>query len=227
VCIRAASKGIVEGAEEFHRRFYDGVIFHGPSLHFHKRALDTRSDSDLDQHLEYVYAMLVSWGMHRMGSGGPKMADFKIFRDSMYAVKEEITALQQIKSLPLGIDDWTILEKIFGRIDVMKTYSYLVAHSKVLAHTIPDLISPIDREYTLTYLTGSKNFTNGIGAQWNLFKSIHTDFISEVAASESFQESAAKWLGNDQYPWDTSIPKIIDNLVIGCASSKGITAQQP
>jgi hypothetical protein len=35
--------------------------------------------------VEYVYALLPSWGMHRMG-GGPKMHEFSEFHSSMQAV---------------------------------------------------------------------------------------------------------------------------------------------
>ena len=46
-------------------------LFVGPSLYFHQKALECYEKEFLsDRHLEYVYATLVAWGMHRMGPGG-------------------------------------------------------------------------------------------------------------------------------------------------------------
>ena len=55
---------------------------------------------------------------------------------------------------------------------------------------------PIDREYALRYLKGNTNIRNGIDFEWNLMREI------------------IDWMANQsQYPWDTSIFKIINNFL--------------
>lgn len=42
------------------------------------------------------------------------------------------------------------------------------------------------------------------------------EFFIPVSMDKGFQAAAGKWMADqDNYPWDTSIFKIIDNLVIG------------
>ena len=54
--------------------------FNGPSLYFHQKALECQQTEFLsNRHIEYVYATLVAWGMHRMGPTGTKMPNFDEF----------------------------------------------------------------------------------------------------------------------------------------------------
>jgi hypothetical protein len=72
---------ILANAQSYHDIYYKAQTFHGPSLYFHRRALESWDYPDLSRHLEYIYATLASWGMHRMGRGGAKMLDFETFRE--------------------------------------------------------------------------------------------------------------------------------------------------
>src|SRR6476660_1425763 len=74
---------LLANADAWHEAYSRAETFGGPSLYFHRRALDTRRSPASLQHLEYVYATLASWGMHRMGAGGSKMRAFDVFRDSV------------------------------------------------------------------------------------------------------------------------------------------------
>jgi hypothetical protein len=216
-------RDIINHADEYHTKFYKAAKFGGPSLHFHQRALGTRNGADFEAHLEHVYAMLVSWGMNRMG-GGPKMLEFEPFRASMVAVKSDIEVLRGKGVGDLARADsteWARLETIFRTITVMRTSVRLIAHSKVLAHALPDIVAPIDREYVLTYLNGHTNVPAGIQREWDLFKSVHVNFVLPLTASAEFRSRANGWLNDSRYAWDTSVPKIIDNLVIGCGSHIG------
>ena len=70
-------------AKAWHDAYYRAETFGGPSLYFHHRALATRQSPASLAHLEYVYATLASWGMHRMGTGGSRMRPGDDFRDSI------------------------------------------------------------------------------------------------------------------------------------------------
>jgi hypothetical protein len=98
----------------------------------------------------------------------------------------------------------------------MKTKTHLVGNSKVMAHALPNLVPPIDREYTLRFLYGSTNITNGLDREWKMMQSILRDFFYPLLGSELFKARTEKWLGDaNTYKWNTSRLKIVDNLIIG------------
>jgi hypothetical protein len=171
---------------------------------------------NFELYLEFIYATLASWGMHRMGKGGPKMQSFDIFKNSIMEIREQIEQAREIKYQNMKDADWELLKEVFCNINVMASGTRLVGNSKVMAHMIPNIVPPIDREYTLRYLKGNTNIRNGIDFEWNLMREIIENFFIPVAKNTDFIIKANNWMANQsQYPWDTSIFKIIDNLIIG------------
>jgi len=207
---------VLANAERYHSAYYAAEIFRGPSLYFHRRSLETRSDPTSHTHLECIYATLASWGMHRMGKGGSKMRPFEEFRESAEAVQPEIRAAQRLDYRCMREADWGILEKIFRSIKVMTSRTSLVGHSKVMAHMAPNIVPPIDREYTLRYLRGTTNIRNNLSGEWAEMRRIISDFFIPVAMDMRFERRATQWMADpERFPWDTSLLKVIDNLVIG------------
>lgn len=205
--------GAVDAA---HDKYYRAEIFGGPSLHFHLRSLEAVRARDFDRFAEYVYAVLASWGMHRMGPGGSKMREFDQFRASLQAVWPTATRLQDKTPGNLTEADWSDLKTIFSEIRCMASGASLVGNSKVMAHLMPHLIPPVDREYTLKFLFGNGQFTNGIDVEWKKLVQVLEGFFYPVVRSPLFLEKAETWLAdNDRFRWDTSYLKILDNLVIG------------
>jgi hypothetical protein len=101
-------------------------------------------------------------------------------------------------------------------INIMASGTTIVGNSKVMAHLFPDIVPPIDREYTLKFLTGNTNIKNDLFHEWRLMQEIISDFFIPVAVNQDFNSLAQGWISNQsQYPWDTSVLKVIDNLVIG------------
>lgn len=196
------------------------AIFGGPSLHFHKRSIHADIEPWTEK-LELVYATLASWGMHRMGSNGSKMRTFETFKDSASSVKSHISTLSKATPNQLSHSDWNNLEMVFKAIKVMKSGTSVIGNSKALAHLLPNIFAPIDRQYTLRYLFNSTSFKNCLNHEWNIAKKIHLDFFHTIASSTKFLASSREWLKNSEpFPWDTSELKIIDNLVIGAILSK-------
>jgi hypothetical protein len=207
---------ILKNAETYHRAYYEAERFGGPSLYFHRRALATRNPDVTEHHLEYVYATLASWGMHRMGKGGSKMQNFDVFCKSVAPLRHKIARAQEFTLLAMTDYDWDTVREVFCGIRIMATETRLVGNSKVMHHMMPNVVPPIDREYTLKYLRGNKNIKNDLAAEWALLQGIVSDFFAAVAADRAFAETAGAWTEQqDRFPWDTSILKVIDNLVIG------------
>ena len=207
---------ILKMAEAYHDNFYKLKVFNGPSLFFHERSLACRNNAGFKRHLEYVYATLASWGMHRMGQRGAKMKSFEDFQRSIGSLKRQIKDAQKINPLSICPKDWQILEDIFRGIKIMSSGTSLIGNSKVMAHLIPDIIPPIDRSYTLKYLKGKTEIRNNLNEEWELMKDIVENFFIPVANDECFRAKADEWIPKREcYPWDTSAPKLIDNLIIG------------
>lgn len=204
-----------------HAKYYEKEKFGGPSLYFHIESLKASRKRDFTRFVDCACATLASWGMHRMGSGGSKMRDFDEFSSSIAAIWNLALELQERAPSQLSDQDWHLLEGIFKGIRCMRTGTSLVGNSKVLAHLLPELVPPVDREYTLKFLYGSKQITNNIDAEWQQLRIILQGFFYPLTRNESFLQRADVWLADNQrYKWDTSHLKIADNLIIGYASGE-------
>ena len=222
---------LLAALDEAHHAYYQAEVFSGPSLYFHLKSLEATRAQDFERFVEYVYAVLPSWGMHRMG-GGPKMREFGEFRSSLQVVWPIALQLQEKTPGSLGESGWTSLRAVFCGIRCMASGTSLVGNSKVMAHLLPNLIPPVDREYTLKFLFGHGQITNGIDAEWTKLVQILNGFFYPVAQSPLFQPKADEWLTqNNRFKWDTSALKIIDNLVIGVSkmvpAEPGATTDAP
>ena len=207
-------KLLLKSLDEAHTAYHEAGVFSGPSVYFHLRSLQAAKTQDFERFAEYVYATLASWGMHRMGPSGAKMCGFEKFHSSLDGVWRAAMLLQQKRPASLTEDDWTELKKIFDGIQCMASGTSLVGNSKVMAHLLPNLIPPVDRAYTLTFLFKHGRIKNGRESEWGTLRQVLDGFFYPVVQSPSFQTKAREWLakGNN---WDTSELKIVDNLVIG------------
>lgn len=214
--LAAKVSDVLNNAEKYHGQFCDVKNFGGPSLHFHRRALGLEGKVSADEQAELIYGVLASWGMHRMGPGGSKMLPFQEFKASLNTLASQVSKASGINPLAMSEGDWSQLESIFKAIRVMDSKTLIVGNSKVMAHLLPGVIAPVDREYTLKFLFGTGFITNNPDKEWQLMRKIHEEFFCPVARDGAFQKRAAKWVANQtQWPWDTSLLKVIDNLVIG------------
>ena len=162
---RANMEALVQDFDLHVRRFEESRQTPGPGLYFHERAIERRrqhaSARSLlkDQcFLEYVYAVLPAWGMHRMGRQATKVNDFDLIVDALRAAAPSVEELW-----PLRVTDLTpqqaakagaLAWQIIAAIRVSTSRTQIVAGSKTLHHILPDLIPPIDRRYTFRFFTG-------------------------------------------------------------------------
>lgn len=216
-------KKLLRNADSYHIRFYEKNKFKGPSLYFHKKSLQSRNYKNQEeyiQHLEYIYATLVSWGMHRMGEAKTKMVNFEIFKKSIDPIIDEINKATKIDPLTITNNDWHLIGNIFNNINIMESKTKIVGNSKVMAHMIPNIVPPIDREYTLMFLENNKTIITqdkNPEWEWDMMKKIISEFFIPVAKDRKFQQKANSWIINNKvFYWDTSLFKVIDNLIIAC-----------
>lgn len=214
--LEAKRKDLLANLDAAHDAYYKEEIFGGPSLHFHAKSLEAAHARELGAFSECIYATLAAWGMHRMGKGGSKMRDFKEFQTSLKSIWSPALKLQNRTPGKLDERDWGALENIFKKIRCMASGTSLVGNSKVMAHLLPNLVPPVDREYTLKYLFSNGQIKNDLEAEWKTLATILKGFFYPLLNDPEVQSRGSKWMAaRDAYRWDTSMLKIIDNLVIG------------
>jgi hypothetical protein len=203
--------------------------FGGPSVYFHVQAIKEQENNFLsDRHIEMIYGTLASWGMHKMGDPTitkAKMVDFKEFKNSILIHKGDFKKLRNYRINSCTINEYdkylNQLEKAYFDLKVSISEATIVANSKVLAHILPNIIPPLDRQYTIRFFTqDNKEFFSKSGRykQINTPKSIIEQFsgfrnyCSKI--KNMFDRSNHKIFTIDKESFNTSYPKIMDNLIV-------------
>lgn len=212
---RARRKALTDQRDAALSRFNARETFTGPSLHYHLASLEAAEKGDINQFIDMTYALLPSWGMHRMGRRGPKMVEFTAFRKSILAVENDLRALREETPLTIQREDWKRLERAFRGICCMRTNVKLIGNSKVLAHWLPNLVPPIDREYTLAFIPYSGDIS-GISKGWEIMEILLREFFYPISVDAEFCAFAERTLAHSKMgTWHTSSLKLVDNLLIG------------
>lgn len=195
-----------------------GDSFGGPSMYFHRRALSERETAYLEvSHLEMIYATLTAWGMHRMGETKTKIVNFPEFQSSILANRIELENLRYIKLEDIKPNELNSfierLNKICFSLHVSASDSKIVGNTKTLAHILPDLIPPIDRQYTIRFfkcddlnkVVGDFKDTQEESEYFNFIMIKAFDFVNQIKNDKLVK------IDND---FNTSYPKIFDNLIM-------------
>lgn len=186
--------------------------FGGPSIYFHQQALvECRTNFLSHRHIEMIYATLASWGMHRMGKTNTKMVSFVDFKLSIESIKEELVKLKSLRLEDIKADRsifFELVQDLCFSLKVSKSNSKVVGNSKALAHILPDLVPPVDRQYSIRF-----------------FAERLTDFKDDFEEKEFYRHILNKCfelvqiLKDDSMiiineTFNTSLPKIFDNLLM-------------
>lgn len=187
----------------------DNDPFSGPARYFPRKALECCRNKFFlsDRHIEMIYATLTAWGMHRLGEKGAEMPDYKCFKCSILRCKSDIEELKSNEIDKLTEIESTIKDLqdlAFNKIRASETNSRLVSSTKVLAHILPDLVPPMDWNYTGNFF-GYK-YTDSYDKQSQIFKNVMRT-LWQVYQDEKVLEKASKYHG-------ISLPKLFDNAII-------------
>lgn len=226
---------LIAGFAQFVQAFDAKRRFGGPSIYFHDRTLErlrtfgSPSDALLDDgFVECLYAVLTAWGMHRMGSRGARMEEFRAFRESLLSELPGVVKLDQhLKRIGGGtrvqlpqvpkVEVSALTEELWSAISGLKLgksdQTKIVLGSKAVHHLFPELLPPIDRRYTLRFFLGRETLT--AESEPDAFREIFPRFHQIAIASASIIESLMReGLPEERY-MRTSSTKMIDNAIVG------------
>jgi hypothetical protein len=145
----------------FARSYEQFCAFGGPCVYFHLECLRAGREAFLSQrHIEMLYATLTAWGMHRMGDAEAtktKLTDWNCFQASLVRAAPILTEFRDCKLLEMSESQYSEavsrLRSCYEKLDLSKSGATIVVNSKAFFHLLPDLIPPIDRQYTMRFFT--------------------------------------------------------------------------
>lgn len=172
--------------------------------------------------------MLASWGMHKMGDPDntkAKMVEFDNFKQSILTQRSRLHQFIALRMESYTEEQYEEcldeLHDIYCALKVSISDATIVAHSKTLAHILPNLIPPIDRQYTIRFFTQDNKdfFTNsGKFSSVNLPSGLEDQFMAFKKYSRRikalFDRCNHQLFSIEKNTFNTSYPKIMDNLII-------------
>jgi len=161
-----------------------------------------------DSFVSSLRKTLVAWGMDARGAAG-KLAQLPEFGKKLREQEEEIASLEGAKiddpNLPLEktvAQLWRIIE----RMKLSEVENQIDIGSKTLHHLLPDLIPPMDRNFTRPFFWfWMQQFQNNPG---EVFQYMWKQF-----AHIACKTNPGQYL--NQGLWNTSKTKILDNAIVG------------
>jgi hypothetical protein len=223
--IRRIEERVTELIEDFDACcdvFDRANLFTGPSAYFYSKTLallwqhKSAGDAILDTaFLESLYATLTPWGMHRMGRGDTKLVEFPIFVDSFRRLEQPFRKLSALALADLRMEEVkSVTEQAWAVISGLNIgcgLTKIVAGSKALHHVLPELVPPIDREYTIRFFFHHTNLSQGDAVA---FREIYPRF-HRIAV-----ECRAKIRKRIGRGMNTCPTKVIDNAIVGFVRAK-------
>lgn len=168
-----------------------------------------------DNFCSLIYETLKAFNMNQRGA---KLKQIDSLKTSLRSLKPELMSLSQYQLHSLHssqIRDFIndSLKKVFKELDVMKSQRRIVGVSKTLHFVLPNLLMPIDSKYTMPFFYGENKYSKNIDKEFETYQDIFSKTHRIVRGLCLTQQDV-----NGQQ-WNTSIPKLIDNAIIGCYKS--------
>jgi hypothetical protein len=163
--------------------------------------------------LKLVYVTLISWNMNMRGA---KMVKSDEFVESIQKFSKNIFQLNNKElNLPSEVEFEEVLEltkPVFMGLKVMESKSKIVGVSKTLHFLIPKLFPPMDRKYTMNFFYGNSHYSKDKNKEFNTFAVLLREFYKITQKLKLSTKDVNGVL------WNTTVPKLIDNAIIGYIS---------
>lgn len=222
--VKARVAKLIAGFEQYVQAYDDNPPFSPEQLRVHRRTVTLRQQAgsvraavESSTFVESLYLTLRKW---RIGQRQSKLVPLDDFKAALHAVLPRMEQLEWVAingtDLPAGLTEqvWQLVYSL----GVVDNNAKIVAGTKTLHHLLPDLVPPMDRDYTRAFF-GFPNPALGDYRQPGVFRDMY-DHLAEVAR----QVRPERYVTGSG--WRTSRTKILDNAVVAfwCIESGKIEA---
>lgn len=194
-------------------RFGHDLNFYREIINVHRNVQDIIKLIKNDDFCRNLYRTLEAWDMDKRGA---RLNEYDILKESIlqhgpYLIDLYKNKLDSISSLEDKNGQKIIrgLEFVFCHLEVMKSKRRIVGVSKAMHFLLPDLVMPIDSKYTMPYFYGTNNYNEKVEKEFQTYLDI---FTKAHQITKKLKLSANDADGKE---WNTSVPKLIDNAIIG------------
>ena len=200
-------------------------------MYFHHACLREANAAFLsERHIELLYATLTAWGMHKMGPAGAKLTEWKRFSDSIQRSGSLLKDLRRYRMLKLSLDDYSEVVEAQVRpayyaLDLTESNATVVVNAKALHHLVPDLIPPIDRQYTIRFFTKSPDHWLDSKGKWRMITlpaALDAQFGVFLTTCVDFKRLAdgvdPALFDRQRREHEVSPPKALDNAIVNYVS---------
>lgn len=163
-----------------------------------------------DHYLESLRSTLNAWGIGKRAS---RLAEPDRFASELRNRSDDFRQLERIDLTAATVSVRDRVWDLITTIEIVDNEARIVAMTKTLHHILPDLVPPVDRAYTGTFL------------RWQIpeFQNRQQEiFISAWSAIQRCARGApvVQYVGS--HPWNTSLTKVIDNAIVGYCIDKAL-----
>lgn len=224
-----ATQFLADQKTYFARSYEQFCAFGGPCVYFHLECLRAGREAFLSpRHIEMLYATLTAWGMHRMGDADTtktKLTDWDRFQASLVRIGPALAEFRDCKLSEMSESHYSEavsrLRDCYERLNLSKSGATIVVNSKAFYHLLPDLIPPIDRQYTIRFFTRTAehwrdtkgkfrviSLPSGTDAQFSLFQKTCIDIkrLADKIDPALFEA--------ELHQHGVTAPKALDNAIV-------------
>jgi hypothetical protein len=194
-------------------RFGHDLNFYREIINVHRNVQDIIKIIKNDDFCRNLYRTLEAWDMDKRGA---RLNEYDILKESIlqhgpYLIDLYKNKLDSISSLEDKNGQKIIrdLEFVFCHLEVMKSKRRIVGVSKAMHFLLPDLVMPIDSTYTMPYFYETNKYNEKVEKEFQTYLDI---FTKAHQITKKLKLSANDADGKE---WNTSVPKLIDNAIIG------------
>jgi hypothetical protein len=194
-------------------RFDHDLQYYREIIDMHRTTEKLETILDNDEFYRLLHDTLEKWNMNQRGA---RLKHLDTIKKSILTAKPLLKELYQHKINTIesfenesGQKIIRFLGYVFKGLEIMESKRRIVGVSKAMHFLLPDLLLPIDSKYTMTCLFGYNKFADNAGKEFETFKDIVV-FSQHVVRTLKLTDGDV-----DGIQWNTSIPKLIDNAMIG------------
>lgn len=202
----------IEACNNYYRSGHDLSLYR-KIIQYHRDIKDLELILKEDDFFETIHLTLEAWNMDQRGA---RLNDIKTIKESILLNKPLLIELYKYKMTILeSLENETLVKIIryiglvFRNLKIMESQRRIVGVSKALHFLLPDLVMPIDSAYTMIYFFGRNVYSNNPDKEFETFKSVYMDICHGVKKLNLTDSDV------DGIMWNASVPKLIDNAIIG------------